>query len=230
VAHVVLSEIAIRNDLDVAAARHHMERALEFAPNSVAALIQAGNVASVEGEFEAGLRYSKRATELDPVFSVGYVYVGFFQSALRNHQAAIAAMDTALELRPSASGYHYYKAGEMILHGDYEGALAELEQETLAGFKHTGLAYLYHSLGEKEKSDTELDLLIELWADLGPYQIGSVYAWRGENDKAFEWLNKAIDLRDTGIGLIPADVFLDPIRDDPRFEELYKRTGFRSSK
>ena len=50
-----------------------------------------------------------------------------------------------------------------------------------------------------------------------------MYAWRGENDLAFEWLARANTLRDTGLTLIRHDPLLDRIRSDPRFAALLRK-------
>ena len=57
----------------------------------------------------------------------------------------------------------------------------------------------------------------------GSYQAAQVYAWRGEPDKAFEWLGNAVDHHDGGLYYVKFDPFLRPLRGDPRYAALLKR-------
>jgi Tfp pilus assembly protein PilF len=58
------------------------------------------------------------------------------------------------------------------------------------------------------------------------YMIATVYASLGENDKAFEWLEKACEERYEGMVYIKTHPNLNPIRTDPRFVELLKKIGY----
>ena len=59
----------------------------------------------------------------------------------------------------------------------------------------------------------------------GTYEIALVYAGLGEKDKAFEWLEKAYTLRDRGLTYLKVDPCVDPLRSDPRFQDLLRRVG-----
>ncbi len=55
------------------------------------------------------------------------------------------------------------------------------------------------------------------------YQIGEVYAWRGEKDKAFEWLERAYQQQDGGLTVIKYDPLLLSLRGDPRYHTLLRK-------
>ncbi|CAN5173659.1 hypothetical protein BH20ACI1_BH20ACI1_29990 [soil metagenome] len=59
------------------------------------------------------------------------------------------------------------------------------------------------------------------------HNAAAFHAELGEKDKAFAELNKAYENRENYIGLIKVDPRLDPLRDDPRFQELLRRVGFK---
>ena len=75
----------------------------------------------------------------------------------------------------------------------------EIEQETSELWKMIGLPMAYHALGRKADSDAALAALIAKYEKDAPYNIAYVYAFRGEADKAFEWLDKAVEYGDPGI-------------------------------
>jgi hypothetical protein len=61
------------------------------------------------------------------------------------------------------------------------------------------------------------------------YQVGDVYAWRGEKDKAFEWLERAYQQRDSGLNGIAYDPLLSSLQSDPRFGALLKKLELADS-
>ena len=48
------------------------------------------------------------------------------------------------------------------------------------------------------------------------YQIAEVYAWRGEKDKAFEWLQVSLDNHDTGLLSLMIDPLVQGLRHESR--------------
>jgi hypothetical protein len=55
------------------------------------------------------------------------------------------------------------------------------------------------------------------------YQIAAVYAWRHENDKAFEWIEHAYLRHDAGLVYVPYDRYLANLRTDPRYAALLRK-------
>ena len=113
----------------------------------------------------------------------------------------------------------------LLLKGDAQGALAQIEQETSEVFKMIGLPMAYYALGRKADSDAALAGLIAKWEKDAPYNIASVYAYRGEADKAFEWLDKAVEYGDTGLGEIVMENLFDKIHADPRWLAFLRKVG-----
>ena len=89
-----------------------------------------------------------------------------------------------------------------------------------AGFRLTGIAMAEHTLRHANESQQALDELLAKYAQEGAYQIAGVFAWRGEKDKAFEWLERAYQQRDEGLSDMKVDPLLNSLRGDPRFKAL----------
>jgi len=87
----------------------------------------------------------------------------------------------------------------------------------------TARAKAYFSIGDKPASDRELATLIDESARLGTFQIAEIYAWRGETDAAFEWLDQCLEIRDSGMASILGDHFLASLWTDPRWETLLQK-------
>jgi hypothetical protein len=102
-------------------------------------------------------------------------------------------------------------------------ALAEIEKEPSEWAKLTGEALAYHALGRDKDSNAALAGLIAKNGTDAAYQIAQVYAYRGESDKSFEWLEHAYKQRDPGLPEIKSDPLFKNLRHDPRYTELLKK-------
>ena len=130
-----------------------------------------------------------------------------------------------LSLAPGRGYAHAQLGNALLLKGDAQGALAEIEQETSENSKMIGLPMAYHALGRKADSDAALAALIAKYKKGSPYNIAYVYAFRGEADKAFEWLDKAVDYGDSGLAQIVTENLFDKIPGDPRWLPFLRKIG-----
>ena len=83
----------------------------------------------------------------------------------------------------------------------------------------------YHALGRKADSDAALAALIAKDEKDAPYNIAYVYAFRGEADKAFAWLDKAVEYGDPGLAEIVTENLFDKIHGDPRWLPFLRKVG-----
>ena len=88
-----------------------------------------------------------------------------------------------------------------------------------------GLPMAYHALGRKADSDTALAALIAKYEKDCSYNIAYVYAFRGEADQAFAWLDKAVEYHDPGLAEIVAENLFDKIHSDPRWLPFLRKIG-----
>jgi hypothetical protein len=87
-----------------------------------------------------------------------------------------------------------------------------------------GRALALYALGRKQESDAALAQLIARFGVEGAYQIAEVYAFRGESDRAFEWLERAYTQRDTGLAYyLNGDPLLKKLERDPRYAAFLKK-------
>ena len=90
------------------------------------------------------------------------------------------------------------------------------------------LAYTYALSGRKQEALRIIDDLQERSkrSYISPAIIAFVYTGLGEKDQAFEWLEKAYHGRDSLLVLLKVEPMFDPLRSDPRFQDLLRRVGF----
>lgn len=97
----------------------------------------------------------------------------------------------------------------------YRPALA-LDPQYLHANNSLFIAYLLKGDLERQQSQGEPRLAVD---------IGLLHAHLGEADLAFEWLEKAYRAHAAELEDLKIVPFFDPLRSDPRFQDLVRRVG-----
>lgn len=92
-----------------------------------------------------------------------------------------------------------------MLEGHHEAALAEFREETLDDGQLEGSAMVHFAAGRQAESDAQLAEAIRHNGTSWPSEIARVYAFRGEKNRAFEWLARAYEMRDEDLYFIKGD-------------------------
>jgi len=91
-----------------------------------------------------------------------------------------------------------------------------------------GLAHAYIAMGNRAKAEEIFRNFLRQSKKnyVSPYMIATIYAELGDKDKAFDFLEKAYQERSPDIPyFLKADLRLDTLRSDPRFQDLVRRVG-----
>lgn len=177
------------------------------------------------GRTDEALGAINRAAALDPLSPSALVALSMVHNAQGRWPQAEAALTRALELAPDY-GFARGNLGQTyLLEGDTARALATFQGLKEGLWRRWGLALAEHSMGNRAEADAMLAELIKANADSAAYQIAEVYAWRGQTDLAFEWLQRAHAQHDGGLEQIKADPLLGGLHADPRFAALLKKLG-----
>lgn len=222
-AHAAMALIHMHGDYDWAAAGAACERALALGSGDADVVMRAGLLAKVLGRFDEAIAHYRRAVELDPLNPQFYRSLGTAFHFAGRHEEAAAVLRKALELAPDMSNTHTLLGRISLEQVRHEDALAEMEKEKHPFWRLFGRALAYHALGRKKESDANLAELIGNFQADAPYQIAEAYAFRGEADRAFVWLEQAFTTRDPGLSEIKGDPLLKSLVRDPRHLSLLKR-------
>jgi hypothetical protein len=76
-----------------------------------------------------------------------------------------------------------------------------------------------------QESDAALAELIKNEAELAAFQIAEAYGYRGDKNKAFEWLERVRRQHDPGLGDLLKDPLLENLHDDPRWVAFLHTMG-----
>lgn len=211
-----------QSDLEVAA--QYTQQALALAPNDTGIVGSAGMLLQNLGRLEEGLAAIEYKVAADPL-SPGWQYtLGIAYLAVGRYQDAIQSFETTMDLSREFSLGHYNLGVALMLDGQPDKAVNVLQDEAREDWKLTALSM---ALFEKDKpaSDEALAKLLQKYGGNMTYNIGYVYAYRGDSDAAFQWLEKAIEVEDAGIGGILTESLFKNIHDDPRWLPFLRKLG-----
>ena len=122
---------------------------------------------------------------------------------------------------------------------DFDSALYYLESATESENRamlpprfQADLAVAYHKTGHTEKARNIVSRIIQrsdTTASQSPaFFTGWYYSWIGEPDSALYWLEKAVKNRSIEIPWLKVDPAFNNLEDDPRYLDLYERTGHKA--
>jgi TolB-like protein/Tfp pilus assembly protein PilF len=196
------------------------QRAMELGPdNSLVQSIRSGWVWD-SGDLEGAIEIQTRAVALDPLHVVNRVLLSFYLEQSGRLDDALMQVRKAQEL--SADDPQVLKAIFRIrlLQGYPEEAYEILEPlpedfETLYY-----LANVEYTLGKIEAADAAVLEYQEQYAAEFPIGVAVMYAWRGNSELAFDWLNRAIRQDPNLNRNWVTDQFLSNLHGDPRWEEF----------
>ncbi|MGE5617077.1 MAG: hypothetical protein ACM3X5_09195, partial [Bacillota bacterium] len=101
----------------------------------------------------------------------------------------------------------------------------EASKEATEWSRLTMEAEVLWSLGRRAESDAALNRLIAADAEVAAFQIAQVHAHRGDNDHAFEWLERAYRQRDSGLAWLKSDRIFGKLASDGRWNEFLRKLG-----
>lgn len=224
-AYASLGEIAMYGDFDLAGSAKYIERAFSLDPSNRGVLGGSANLLESLGRIDEALAIDEAIVRSDPLSAISHSNLGTDQIWAGRFDEAIASFRTVLRLSPDRAGAHSQIGIALMLKGDAQLALAEIGQESDEFWRMVALPMAYHALGHKTDSDIALAALSAKYEREGPYNIASVHAFRGEADRTFTWLDKAIEFKDGGLSEIVSDNLFDKVRADPRWLLFLRKLG-----
>jgi len=231
-AHAQAALIAFWFEWDWKAAESHFKKALTLNPGMALCHAWYAWYHLAMGRFDEAISEIKKSQELDPLLSVPYAM------SVRIHRDAGRLDETmdefqkAIELDPN-SGLAYFHMGTAYLDiGMEEEAFSflkrSLELAPFSGWAEAGLAHIYIRQKKREDAEKILGEILERKKKMyvSSLSIALIYKDLGESDKAFEFLDKAYDERDSLMPYINVFSEMHGFRPDPRFRALLKKMGF----
>ena len=216
-AYAQVGQIKIVYDWDWIGADVAYKRALELEPANADAVWGASLLAATLGRFDEAISAVRRAIELDPLRTAAHYYLGLHSYYAGQLKEAEQAYQKVLELNPQYPAAHQTLGLIYLLQSKPQQALAEIQKDPEETWRLQGQALAYHAAGKKKEADAALAEYIEKYQNEWAFQTAEIYGYRGETDKAFEWLDRAYKQRDSGLAQIKGNPLLRNIEKDPRY-------------
>jgi TolB-like protein/DNA-binding winged helix-turn-helix (wHTH) protein/Tfp pilus assembly protein PilF len=234
-AYTSLGVIAEMYEWNWPEAEKNFKRAIELDPNySVAHEFYGDGYLSLIGKNEEGIEEIRKAHELDPLSPIIATDLAKRLSLEKKYAEAVTEFKNILDVDPDFVQAQYYLAETYEQMGLYPEAISELKKikswEDLP-LTLEELGYIYARQGKRHEA---LQMIAELQRRSTHHYTDSASAARiyialGDKDSAFVWLQKGYDEHSPHMILIDADSAYDPLRSDPRFQNLVRRIGLPQS-
>ncbi|HEV2607678.1 MAG TPA: tetratricopeptide repeat protein, partial [Xanthomonadaceae bacterium] len=214
------------SDYDYQAGEATLKKAIALDPTNAETLYQLADVTASLGRLDEGVAMMHKVLAMEPLNAQFHFNMGQFLSADGRLDEAEAELRRAIDLQPTAEAFRLILTLAYIKHGQLDQALVTAKAEPNAADQRCALAMTWFAQGENAKGQAELTDMIRLDADYSPGCIAEVYAFRGDVDQAFTWLEQALQTRDSTVAGIYEDPFLIPaLRKDQRLAAFMKKVG-----
>jgi TolB-like protein/Tfp pilus assembly protein PilF len=223
-AHAALGWVRMAYDWDWRAADASLRLAADLSPGNAEVVRELAWLAFCLGRQQEAIALARRCIVLDPLSVPACLALGVFCLSAGLLDDAEEAINKGLELSPDSARMYYHLGRIRMEQGCLDEALEAFRRETDAT-RLLGLALVQHARGEPPESDAALRELIEKHADLCALQIAGAYAYRGEADLAFEWLERAYAQRDSGLGELRSSALLRNLYGDARWQPVLEKMG-----
>ncbi len=227
-AHSSLGYVRFFYDWNWAGSEQEAKRAIELNPNNAAGYDVLGNYLSTIGRAEESIAQVERAHMLNPrsvPIMVDRIILAFMA---RKYEQAITAGQESIAGEPDSGDLHTWVAVPYMMTGRYKEAITEAE----TGYRldnnplhESVLAAAYAKAGEKSQAE---GLLADLKEKLKKryscsYEVAVAYVFLQQPEAAFRLLEKAYQDRSDCMPSLGIDPRMDPIRRDPRYQEMLRR-------
>jgi tetratricopeptide (TPR) repeat protein len=227
-AHCSLAYASFWGAWDAVTAEREFKRALQLKPDYAVAHHWFATFLSVQGRFEEALREIDRAQQLDPSSTAIVADKSAILAGSGRHAEAIALASQIAGSDPSFLSAHNYLANFYLLDGDYTDYLREAR--TAALLEHDSQAMEMVAAGERAfeagGAHAMLEAMLKVQQKLPTqgaprnYQLASTCALLGARNKALDYLEAALDKRETSMLGLRIDETFKQLRGEPRFQNI----------
>ena len=209
-------------DLEWGSAEDSTRRALALESGNATVLLQAGWTIAELGRLSEGLELIEKSIELNPLEIRGYDIQASVQLALHKFKDAESTVRMLQALRPGE--FEAAIGWALLLQGKPTEAKAFIDKDPSELDRLYALSGWYHSQGQHAESDAALERIKSQYAgDIHAYHIAELHAFRGEDDLAFEWLDRAFEERESQITDIKISFDFQRFHGDPRYKAFLKK-------
>jgi TolB-like protein/DNA-binding winged helix-turn-helix (wHTH) protein/Tfp pilus assembly protein PilF len=226
-AHSALAVIAQNYDWDWATAEKEYRRAIQLNPNYATAHHWYAECLALQGRFNEAFPEIESARKLDPLSLIVAADYGAILYFSRQYDRAIEQFRAVLEMEPNFPRAHML-VWAYVQKGQFADALADIEASRIGNnpaWSWAMVAYVEGRSGDRARAKLAFEPLqrMEVRHRLDSLSLAIAYIGMGDNDKALASLEKAYLEHSSSLSALKVDPTYDPLRSDPRFQELLRR-------
>ncbi len=231
-AYPTLAYVKMYYEWDWPGALSAFREAIDRNPSYATAYQWQGNCLALLGRFDASIASFQRAVELDPLSGIKNAALGWGCFFARRYPEALAQQRRALELDPELAVAHLWAGLSLEGAGELTEAVERFEDAVrLLGRDPVALSFLAHAValaGARRVAESLLAELLDMTRRryVSAYDIAIACLGLERHDDAIAWLERGYAERTHWMALMRSDPRLDPLRNDPRFQNLIGRMGF----
>ena len=230
-AHASLAFVKLYYDRDWSGAETEFRKAVQTNPAYAPGYQWYSHLLMTLGRKDEAIEQAKRAVEIDPLSMPTFLNLGWQYQWAREADAAIDSMNRLLDMDPVYVQGHWNLGLALEQKGRFADAESAFRKAVeLSGGAPVYVASLAHGLalaGKKAEARQTLNSLEKRAASeyIPPYWMAAGYVGLGDNEKALEFLEAAFIEHSGGLVWLAVDPRMDPLRSEPRFQELLMRVG-----
>jgi TolB-like protein/Flp pilus assembly protein TadD len=224
-AHSWFGMFVAQHDDDLVGAAQHLRRGLLLEPNNLMVLAHSSGFLKTLGYLDETIAIQEYHVAHDPLNPSARGSLGWNYLFAGRTDEAIATARTLQMLSPGSVYAHSLQGHALLRKGENEAALKAIQQEPDELSRLPSLVMAYHALGRAVESDDALTELIGKYERSWPYYIAAVLAYRGEADRAFAWLDKAVAYDDPALSFIAGETWFSSLYEDPRWLPFLESIG-----
>ena len=222
-AHARLQWVYMSWDWDWPAAEAEGRRALAIDSTNPSALMAAGRLSSTLGRWDESEKQLRAALVRDPLNTYLIWNLGFTYYRAGRFVESEGLYRKLLELEPDFLWTRSYLAKTLLAQGKPDAALAMVQQEADEATRLWFLPIFLQAAGHQAEADEALQAQIEQWAETGAFFVATTYAYRGDHDRALEWLERAYQQKDASLDEITGEPLFKNLADDPRYRAFLRK-------
>ena len=212
-------------ELDWRGATIAYRRGLELSPDNLQTMFSMASMLALQGQLGEAITLSRQALDNDPMSPNWWNWYSAYLSAVGRLDEAEAAIRQSIALRPQGSSAWAQLAIIELQRGDAKAALEAAKNEPEGVWHDIALAMALQGGKDRAAADAALARLIADYGDVAAYQVAQVQALRNDADATFEWLQRARETRDPGVGNTLIDPLVMRYKTDPRLAAFCEQVG-----
>jgi tetratricopeptide (TPR) repeat protein len=222
-AYLPRGRLRIHSRWDLPGAKSDFERTLALNPSSASGHREMGRLLGIMGRREDGLRWTRRATELDPLDPRNWSEEGWSYLELRQFARAREAVRGIAESSPSFHGAAVVTALSLLHEGRADEARGVFRRLTNPFDRAWGEALAAAALGDRKAALAGLQAMLDLGPDYAPAQVAQVYAALGESGRSLDWLERAFNARDATLLFVYQGPLFLRLQGEARYQVLLEK-------